>query len=203
MRPLVFFLAWVCLPAFSAAPLLAGQDLVLAELEKSLGDISSISGNFVQSKKMEFLNEPLVSRGSFYFARPGYLKWEYLSPAPSALIIDGEKAEAWAGPAGRRNRQPEAMAEAARLAAAQVMIWMNLDPTAISAAYEVSVTAEKPLRLKVVPKRSGARKFLKGLEVEFNPDRRTVRQVILHEAESRTTLTFERVSLNRPRPAAD
>lgn len=173
----------------------------LEELQKALSDISSISGDFVQSKKMDFLSEPLVSGGRFHFARPDYLRWEYLSPAPSGLIIDGGQVQAWTGPPSAKVRQPEAMAEASRMVAGQVMLWMKMEPEAIRAAYEVSVIGERPLKLKVVPKRGGARKFLKHLEVEFNTDGRTVRRVILQEAESRTTLTFERVALNRPRPA--
>lgn len=173
----------------------------LLALKSELGDITSISGRFTQEKKLDFLNESIISRGKFHFSRPDYLQWEYGEPAPSGLEIEGGRVESWAGPPGQRVRQPQSMAEAARIAAGQVMIWMNLDPEAILASYQVSIIQEKPLTLKVVPKRGGARKMIQFLQVEFSPDGRTVNRVILREPESETSLTFSQILLNRPRPA--
>jgi outer membrane lipoprotein-sorting protein len=173
----------------------------LADLRKSLSDITSISGIFVQSKKLDFLEAPLISKGVFHFSRPDYLLWEYAEPAPSRMIIESGMVRAWTGPPDDRVKQPEAMAEAARLTAGQVMIWMKMDSEAIEATYEVSIIADRPLILKVVPRRGGTRTFIEHLEIEFSPDERTVRRVVLFEPESRTTLTFDRVTLNRPRPA--
>lgn len=187
-------------PALSLADEAGTRDRLLA-LKSDLSDINSISGRFTQEKKLEFLNEPIISQGNFYFSRPDFLEWEYVEPAPSGLIIEGAWVEAWTGPPNKRAKQPAAMAEAARIAAGQVLIWMNLDPEAIAAAYQVSIIKEKPLVLKVSPRRSGARKMIESLRVEFSPDGRTVQRVILQEPESVTTLTFSQVRLNRPRPA--
>ena len=201
--PLLFFAALALLLA--AGPLSADDSAARERLESlraALADIQSLSGDFTQEKKLDFLKEPVRSRGVFYFARPDYLHWEYLEPAVSGLELEGGRARAWTGPPDQRSPQPEAMAEAARLAAGQVLIWMNLDPEGILAAYQVSVTQEKPLRLTVIPKRAGARKYIESLEVEFSADLRTVRQVTLREPESRTTLTFSAVRLNQSRPAS-
>lgn len=199
MRHLLMFAAWLLI----AAPALADEVGVkerLRALKTELSDISSISGRFTQEKKLDFLNEPVISHGKFYFSRPDFLQWEYLEPAPSGLAIEGGRIEAWTGPPNRRVKQPGAIAEAARVAAGQVMIWMNLDPEAILAAYQVTIIQENPLILKVVPRRSGARKLIDSLKVEFSPDGRTVKRVSLREPESVTALTFSQVLLDRPRP---
>ncbi|MDR1044420.1 MAG: outer membrane lipoprotein carrier protein LolA [Candidatus Adiutrix sp.] len=188
----------------TAAPAGADQSAArrrLISLSAALADVQSINGQFTQEKKFDFLKEPVISRGVFFFSRPDYLHWEYLAPGVSGLDLEGGRVRAWTGPPEKRLPQPEAMAEAARLAAGQVLAWMNLDPEAIEAAYQVTVAGEEPLRLEVIPKRAGARKFIEALEVEFNADLRTVRQVTLREPESRTTLTFSAVRLNQPRPA--
>lgn len=197
---LVLILVMLMIPAPARADEAQARER-LSALKSELSDINSISGRFSQEKKLDFLNEPIISRGRFYFARPAYLEWEYLEPAPSGLKLDDGRVEAWTGPPEQRTKQPEAMAEAARMAAGQVMIWMNLDPEAISAAYVVSVVQEEPLILKVVPRRSAARKMIESLRVEFSSDGRTARRVLLREPESETTLTFSDVKLNRPRPA--
>ena len=189
--------------ALPASPALAGEADArekLLSIKAALAGIQSLSGGFVQEKKLDFLKEPVRSKGVFYFARPDYLHWEYLEPAVSGLELEGGRARAWTGPPGKRSPQPEAMAEAARLAASQVLVWMNLEPEAIEAAYRVTVIGEKPLKLQVIPRRAGARKFIESLEVEFSPDLRTVKQVTLREPESRTTLSFNSVRLNSPRP---
>ena len=200
MKRILIFAALLLTAAPAWADEAAATERLLA-LKAELSDISSLSGQFTQEKKLDFLNEPVISRGKFYFARPDYLEWEYVEPAPSGLRLEGGRVEAWTGPPHQRVKQPEAMAEAARIAAGQVMIWMNLDPEAISAAYQVTVIQDRPLILKVVPRRGGARKLIESLRVEFAPDGRTVRRVVLKEPESVTTLTFSQVQLNRPRPA--
>ena len=200
MKRLLLIIAVLLLaPAVSLADE-AGTRERLLTLKAELSDITSISGQFTQEKKLEFLNDPVTSQGKFHFSRPDFLQWEYVEPAPSGLRIEGGRVEAWTGPPDQRVRQPEAMAEAARIAAGQVLIWMNLDPEAITAAYQVSIIQDKSLILKVVPRRSGARKMIEFLRVEFSSDGRTVRRVILQEPESMTTLTFSQVRLNRPRP---
>lgn len=193
------FVAWLLVAAPALADEAGAKERLLA-LKTELIDIHSISGRFTQEKKLNFLNEPVISHGKFYFSRPDFLQWEYLEPAPSGLTIEGGRVEAWTGPPDLRVKQPGAMAEAARMAAGQVMLWMNLDPEAIFAAYQVAIIQENPLILKVVPRRSGARKLIDALIVEFSPDGRTVKRVSLREPESVTALTFSQVLLNRPRP---
>ena len=200
MKYLLIIAAMLLLPAVGLAEETGARDRLLT-LKAELSDIHSISGRFTQEKKLNFLNEPIISQGKFYFSRPDHLQWEYVGPAPSGLKMEGGRVEAWSGPPGQKVRQPEAMAEAARMAAGQVMVWMDLDPEAILASYQVTVIEEKPTILRVVPRRSGARKLIESLRVEFSSDGRTVKRVILKEPESETILTFSKVVLNRPRPA--
>ncbi|MDR2945539.1 MAG: outer membrane lipoprotein carrier protein LolA, partial [Candidatus Adiutrix sp.] len=127
-----FFLGLTAALLLTASPVWADEagERLLA-LKAELSGIVSLSGEFVQEKKLNFLAEPLVSKGKFHFSRPDYLEWEYVEPAPSGLTVQGGRAEAWAGPPEKRVKQPEGMAEAARLVAGQVMLWMNLDPEAL------------------------------------------------------------------------
>ena len=179
----------------------AGTETVPARMEAikaSLTGVTSISGSFKQTKELDFFKEPLVSEGSFYFSHPDYLQWEYITPVPSGIVIDGGKARAWAGK--KASKQSAAMVESARLVAGQVMIWMNMDTETILSTYEILVASKAPLIFQVKPKRKEAQKFLKSLEVEFNLDNRSVRRVALHEPNSRTTLVFDKITFNARRP---
>lgn len=194
-----FFLA-----LFAATSAMAAQgrgvEARLQEVQRIMDGVSQISGTFTQQKKLEFLNEPVVSDGRFYFAKPGSLTWEYVSPAPSGLKVENGKATVWNGPPGARVTQPGAMSRAAKMMADQVMMWMNFKPREILAMYDVRVMGESPLTFEVVPKREGLRKYLKSITVVLGDDIRVVRNVILEESEATTTLTFDAIQFDSGPP---
>ncbi|MDR1921819.1 MAG: outer membrane lipoprotein carrier protein LolA [Candidatus Adiutrix sp.] len=195
------FVAWL----FAAAPAAsasggAGAEAALASLRAAMSDVQSVSGRFLQEKRIEFLNEPVVSRGVFYFARPDYLWWEYTGPVCSGLEMEGGRVRAWTGPPQARLRQPEALNRAAAAAAGQIMLWMNLEPERIAAAYEVEAAEERPLALWARPRRAGAAGIIEAVQIEFSADRRAARRVTLFETGGTNVLTFEAVVFNQARP---
>lgn len=187
-----------------AAAASAGQpravDTRLQEVQRQMVGVRQISGTFTQTKKLEFLKEPVVSHGRFFFDKPGTLTWEYVSPAPSGLKMENGKATVWNGPPEARVTQPGAMSRAAKMMADQVMMWMNFRPRDIQAAYDVGIAGENPLTLRVVPKRDGLRKYLKSITVALADDYRTVRSVTLEEDGAATTLDFDDVRFDQGPP---
>jgi outer membrane lipoprotein-sorting protein len=61
-------------------------------LTKETTKIQDIRADFVQTKKMEFLNEAVVSTGALYFATGKRLRWEYEKPYSFVFILNGTKA---------------------------------------------------------------------------------------------------------------
>lgn len=49
--------------------------------------IQTIQAKFIQEKHLKILKKPLISTGSFTFAAPQSLRWEYHTPIPSILIM--------------------------------------------------------------------------------------------------------------------
>ena len=172
----------------------------LKEVQRRMDGVRQIAGTFVQEKKLQYLKEPVVSSGRFFFDKPASLTWEYLSPAPSGMKIEGGEATVWNGPPGARVRQPGAMSRAAKMMAEQVMMWMNCRPAEILAVYDVRVAAESPLTVVVVPRREGLRKYLKSITVVLDADGMTVRSVSLEENEAVTLLTFNDVMFDQGPP---
>ncbi len=62
---------------------------VLQELNESGKSISSIKSSFIQEKHLQFLDETIISRGSFWFRKENSLRWAYLEPFEYAIIIHG------------------------------------------------------------------------------------------------------------------
>src|SRR4029078_2563822 len=65
---------------------------LIQNLEASAKDLQSLSGTFEQRNKLKLFKQELKYKGRFFFQRPKKIRWEYLDPDPSTLILDGEKA---------------------------------------------------------------------------------------------------------------
>ena len=172
----------------------------LEEVEKKLAGLETVSGRFTLEKNLEHLAEPLTAQGRFFFARPDFLRWEQQTPDWSLLEMEGDRLDLWAGSSAQPVRQPEARAQSARPVVREIMAWLKFDSRALAAVYDVAVLRAEPLTLRAQPRRAGARKYLQAIEVEFGADQRVVRRVVISEAAGRTSLTFDQVLLNPPRP---
>ncbi len=66
-----------------------------AQLVKNLNEnatkIETIQSSFIQEKQLEFLDETITSRGSFYFKKDNQLRWAYEKPFEYVIIINGGK----------------------------------------------------------------------------------------------------------------
>lgn len=63
----------------------------LEEIKTAPEKPTSVIAEFTQEKHMKILSRPLISKGKFYYQSPGSLRWEYLSPIRSVLLMhDGE-----------------------------------------------------------------------------------------------------------------
>ncbi|QTA79285.1 Outer membrane lipoprotein carrier protein, LolA-related [Desulfonema limicola] len=62
-------------------------------IKKSAGIISSVQADFIQEKHMKILSKPLISKGTFCYQSPESLRWEYLSPVQSVLLMHKGKTK--------------------------------------------------------------------------------------------------------------
>ena len=64
---------------------------VMAQLSQAAASMQSMQCRFVQEKTSTMLAEPSVSEGLMYFIAPDRLRWEYVTPYPFALVVNGER----------------------------------------------------------------------------------------------------------------
>jgi outer membrane lipoprotein-sorting protein len=65
------------------------------EIKNVAQNIKSISAKFTQEKHMKILVKPLISEGRFFFTAPKSLRWEYISPVKSILLLDNGKGKSY------------------------------------------------------------------------------------------------------------
>ena len=112
MKRLWLSVLFVAMGLFAAAQTQLSESQsqeIMASLTEAASSMQTMQCRFVQSKTMAMLTEPSVSEGKMYFSSPDRLRWEYLTPYPFALVVNGErivkvtdgKAEVLEGNAGR------------------------------------------------------------------------------------------------------
>lgn len=62
-----------------------------ADLAKNYSSVNTLSSNFVQTKTMSLLDEQIVSKGKFYYAKQDKIRIEYLSPYKYLMVINDGK----------------------------------------------------------------------------------------------------------------
>jgi outer membrane lipoprotein-sorting protein len=67
--------------------LLPGWTETWDSIHETAGAITSVETEFVQTKHLPILNKPLVSKGKLWYQAPGSLRWEYLTPIHSILLM--------------------------------------------------------------------------------------------------------------------
>jgi outer membrane lipoprotein carrier protein len=67
-------------------------DDVLAKIDGAKASVESLAGEFTQKNKVKLFKQELTAQGKLYFKRPRQIRWEYTTPDPSTLILDGNRA---------------------------------------------------------------------------------------------------------------
>lgn len=184
-----------------SASLAGGAELetVLQRLKNTAGTVDTIRSSFVQEKHLAMFSEVLASHGSFFFQRPGRLRWEYERPVRMGFVIDGDKGRRWNSLASQE--QPFQLADSPemRIAAEQLLVWTELDLDKLRRCYDIELATRMPVALRLTPKGLAARRFVDHLRVTFSADGMTVAEVaIFEQGGDRTRLCFSDTEINRP-----
>jgi outer membrane lipoprotein-sorting protein len=85
-------------PPDPRAPGLSGSDRLAALLERvrlEQHDLKTLEARFVQNRVSSLLVNPEQSTGTFSYAAPARVRWEYTSPNPISVVIDGSEMTTW------------------------------------------------------------------------------------------------------------
>jgi outer membrane lipoprotein carrier protein len=70
----------------------AKLDEVLQRVDAAKASIDTLAGEFTQRNRVKLFKQELTSKGRLYFKKPRQIRWEYTSPDPSTLVLDGNRA---------------------------------------------------------------------------------------------------------------
>lgn len=91
-RWVVLLLLLIPLFAYTQEPMSSSEiSAFKSRISTNIQDIKSIRADFVQTKHVRILNQPVRSSGQMYFENPGKLKWQYTNPYAYSVLFKDNK----------------------------------------------------------------------------------------------------------------
>ena len=170
---------------------------LMASLTEAAASMQTMQCRFVQSKTMAMLAEPSVSEGRMYFSSPDRLRWEYVTPYPFALVVNGErivkvtdgKAEVLEGNSGRMYQGIVGM----------IMGSASGKKLFDTSAFDVVIYDDGALwKAEMTPKRRDMKRMFSQLVFHFDKKTQVIDHVEFVEPKGdKTTLQFQDIRLNQ------
>jgi len=85
--PLVFLVSEVAFGQFTGLSGKAKVDAFLQEMAKAQEAVRTLSADFRQVKVSRLLQEPSRASGTFFFAAPDQVRWDYKEPRPMVVLM--------------------------------------------------------------------------------------------------------------------
>ena len=176
----------------------AQRNELMATLTEAAASMQTMQCRFVQEKTSTMLAEPSVSEGRMYFASPDRLRWEYVTPYPFALVVNGErivkvtdgKTEVLEGNAGRMYQGIVGM----------IMGSASGKKLFDDSAFDIVLYDDGAFwKAEMTPKRRDMKRMFSLLVFHFDKQSQTIDHVEFVEPRGdRTRIRFEEVRLNAP-----
>jgi len=163
----------------------------------------SIQAAFVQEKEMKILARPLISQGRMLFRAPDNLRWEYLSPVKSVLLMQNGAARKFVNENGAWLEDKSAGLDAVPAVLAQMTGWLEgrFNDAGDAAIFTASREGQV---VRLTPKAEGMRAVIAAIElrlVKGSDD--LVEEVDIHEsARAITRIKFRDTVIDQAIPDA-
>jgi outer membrane lipoprotein carrier protein len=169
------------------SPVKNREQLVLQFNENS-ASINTIQSTFVQKKQLEFLDETIISNGTFWFKKDNNLRWAYHEPFEYVIVIHDGKFQILDG------EQLSAYDIESNPAFAEInnLIVNMVRGNITDERFEMSALENSNQYLvKLVPKDPVLKDVISSMEIYFNKSDLTVEEVVMRESEKDyTVITF-------------
>lgn len=181
-----------------AAPLTQKeQQAVVANINKAVSGLTSMSCGFVQTKNLKMLNDKMVSQGKMYYKQGNKLRWEYTTPYKYLFIFNGSKVYV-----GNKSKKDVIDTNSNKVFREVARILMNtVTGKALSNAsdFGISVAATKGTwDVTLTPKKKEMKKMFSRVVLVFNKSNSMISEVNIFEKNGdRTNIKMTDISKNK------
>jgi outer membrane lipoprotein-sorting protein len=169
-------------------------------VREAASGIRTVQARFTQEKDLAILAKPLISEGSFAFAAPDRLRWEYASPLPSLLLCRGEEVERYVQREGEWVKNAATTDEAMRFVVEELRLWLR-GAFRESETFTPRLLGDANAAICLMPKDEQLTRFFEHITLRLAARPGVIERVVVTEGpRSRTTIRFEDVRLNEKIP---
>ncbi|MBU0483428.1 MAG: outer membrane lipoprotein carrier protein LolA [Proteobacteria bacterium] len=171
----------------------------LQKIELNSASINSFSCDFIQVRHLAIFPQPVKFSGRLTLSRPDRLRWEFITPLPSVLVLNGKKGLKC------NDRGPVlefdlALDPVMRVVAAQLWAWTSGSYRELQDDFDFELLPGPSLVFAPVQK--GAASFIGKIKVVFDPEFLQPLEVEITEpGGDRTALFFSGYQRNIDLPA--
>ncbi len=171
----------------------AESDLIMGIREKA-EHIKSLQAEFIQQKQLKILVRPLISKGHFLFKAPSSIRWEYISPVRSVIVLHRGKVKRFFAKDGLIVRDAGADLQVMQIVMQNITRWLS-GHFAENPGFNMTVE-ENRILLKPSNQISG---MIDRIELLLSKEPGMIDTIIIYEdSENYTKIEFKMLEINGP-----
>jgi outer membrane lipoprotein-sorting protein len=164
------------------------------ELKSEAGTVTSVKAAFRQEKHLKILAKPLVSEGVFYYQAPRSLRWEYIRPVPSILLMHNGSVQRYVKTASGLEMERSTGLDAMQVVLDEITRWLQgrFDESEMFAAQ-----LEGAGRIVLTPREAAFKAIIERIEINLAEQVGVIQDVVIFESpDAYTRMLFSDTTLN-------
>ncbi len=162
--------------------------------------VDSVQATFSQEKHLPILARPLLSAGRFVFQAPASLRWEYLSPVASVLLMHDGRIRKFIKHNGEFTEEQGMGVDSMQIVLQEITGWLDGQITD-TPTFHATVLEDGLILL--TPKEAALARIISRIELRLADQSGLMESVTLYEgADSLTRMIFSHAVLNKKVSAA-
>ena len=162
--------------------------------------ITSVRADFIQEKHLPILARPLISKGLLAFCAPDSLRWEYLEPVHSIMLMHDGKVEKFVERNGVLELDRQSGITSMQVILQDISNWLDGRFTDNPA---FTTSQPDPRTVVLTPREDGLRSMISQIELKLGNQPGVMESVTIVEGpKALTRLTFSGTVLNQAIPAS-
>ena len=164
------------------------------QIKNAAGQVNTVRCDFIQEKHLKILASPLVSKGVLYFKVPGSLRWEYISPVRSILLMHNGKTKRFIMRKDDFIEDSSANLQAMGFVLKEITMWLN---GRFDENPQFTATLKAGHKILLLPKEKSFSMMIQKIELMLSNTPGIIKSVTIFENEnSFTKLFFKKSILN-------
>ncbi len=164
------------------------------QIKNAAGQVNTVRCDFIQEKHLKILANPLVSKGVLYFKVPGSLRWEYISPVRSSLLMHNGKTKRFIMRKDGFIEDSSANLQAMGFVLKEITMWLN---GRFDENPQFTATLKDGHKILLLPKEKSFSMMIQKIELILSDRPGIIKSVIIYESDnSFTKLVFKKSILN-------